>query len=560
VLTGISVYVNVAAIVCALVALPLFIGSKRQRFLDKNNLLGFVLLGIAMLLHGGFQTLLRSSPHAVFSGYLLGWDGGSEDRESSLWIYDLGFPPADTVSFYEFPNRNLNLRRSRNNRVPASFWNTDRHEYVKCDYRVWDQEITRIDAVPVPDAKQAASGAWRWQSQSEGRAGPFLEALLGFLITCKCILLLGKKEPTGEVSSIPAVRRFPNKWAARIYIAAVSIILAWIVFVRLSDRFFQHRAQVLLRQIQQLELRKSNWQDAERIREDYGKHVKTDAGCSGARCDFTIKLEHLYQLQLSRFGGLVGIAWRLSGGRWAVIYATVRVRDGVVWGKDFTAIVSHREGYPLIADARATRTLGLRPWYPRDPHPNIRFGRPGGCELCQELWAKVTPYASSAEMQDAFAFDLSCIGTTLRLCTDMSQMMPVAARRMGEDSRASDSGTTLARLAWTPAMVRACGRDAANAAVAEALLPDLKKSTQAGKQIERVDYRILQVLKGTLAAPVLHATFYPSRTAELPSSHQHVIVFGSGDDAEIFVPFTDSNLQEVQAGIAEAAVDIPGSQ
>jgi hypothetical protein len=558
VLTGISVYVNVAAIVCALVAPPLFIGAKRKSFLDKNNLLGLVLLGIAVLLHGGFQTLLRSSPHAVFSGYVLGWSGGSEDRESSLSIYDLGFPPADTGSFYNAPYRNLILARSRNNRVPASFWNSDSHEYVKCDYRVWDQEITRIDAVPVPNAKQAVSAAWRWESQSEGRTWPFLEALLGFLVACKCILLLGRKEPTGELSSVPAVRRFPNKWAARIYIAALSIILAWMVFVRLSDRFFQHRAQVLLQDIQQLGLRKSNWQDAERIREDYGKHVKTDAGCSGARCDFTVTLDHGYPLRLSRFGETLGIAWRLSGGRWAAIYATVRVRDGVVLGKDFTAIISHREGYPLIAEAKTARNFGLR--YPRDLDPNIRFGKPGGCEICQALWVKITPYASSAEMQDAFAFDLSCIGATLRLCTDMSQIMPVAARRMEEDSRTIDSGT-LARIAWTPAMVRACGRDAANAAVAEALLPDLKKSTGAGEQIKRVDYRILEVLKGTLTAPFLHTTFHPSRIAELPNFHQHVIVFGSGgDDAAIFVPLSDSNLQEVRTGIAEAAADIPGSR
>jgi hypothetical protein len=36
----------------------------------------------------------------------------------------------------------------------------------------------------------------------------------------------------------------------------------------------QHRAQVLLEDIQRLELRKSNWQDAHQIRKDYGKHVE----------------------------------------------------------------------------------------------------------------------------------------------------------------------------------------------------------------------------------------------------------------------------------------------
>lgn len=85
--TGISVYVNM------LVALPLFIGTSRQRLFDKNNLLALVLLGLAAFSHGGFETVIRSSPHAVFSGYVLGWSGGSEDEESSLWIYDLGSLP-----------------------------------------------------------------------------------------------------------------------------------------------------------------------------------------------------------------------------------------------------------------------------------------------------------------------------------------------------------------------------------------------------------------------------------------------------------------------------------
>jgi hypothetical protein len=561
VLTGISAYVNVAALVCAFIALPLFIGAKRRSLFDKNNLFGLVLLGLATLLHGGFQTLLRSSPHAVFSGYILGWDGGSEGRESSLWIYDLGFPPVDTGSSYNAPYRNLILTTNRNNLVPASFWNTDSHEYLKCDYRIWDQEITRIDAVPVPNAKQSVSAAWRWESQSEGRIWTFLEALLGFLVACKCILLLGRKEPTGELSSDPAARRFPNKWAARIYIATVSIILAWIVFVRLSDRFFQHQAQVLLEDIQHLELRKSTWQDAEQIRKDYGKHSETFAACAPVRCDFTVTLNHWPPLMFSsRFGPIAWTAWSLPGGRWARIDATVSVRDGVVWGKHFTAEISHREGYALIARAQTVRNFGLGLRYPQNPHPNIGFGRPGGCEICQALWAKVTPFASAYEIRDAFAFDLSCVGATLRRCTTMSQIMPVAARRMEDDSRSIDSETPPA-LASLPAMIRAYGRDAETAAIARVVRIRHERSSDTHERIDFVEYRLVEPLKGTLANPVLHETFYPKATSEVPPLGERVIVFGSGGgNAEAFVPLTDSNLQEVQAGIAEGAVDIPGSR
>ena len=557
-LTGISVYVNVAAIICALVALPLFIGAKCRRFLDKNTLLALVLLGVAVFLHGGFQTVLRSSPHAVFSGYVLGWSGGSEDSESSLWIYDLGFPPADTSSFSTAPYRNLRLTRSRSNHVPASFWNSNGSEYVKCDYRVWDLEITRIKAVPVPSAKQAVSAEWQWKSHSEGRTWPFIEALLGILVAFRGILGLAKKQPTGELSPSHPVRQFPNKWAVRIYITAVALMLTWVVFVRLSDRFFQFRAQALLRDVQQLELRRSNWQDAERIRARYEKHVSTDSTCSSKRCDITVTLDHWLKFRSSNggntaLGRLVWTAWSLPGGRWAFIGATLRVRDGVVWGKDFGATISHRDDYPLIATVETTRDFATRSWYvSQDAHPNIRFGRPGGCEICQALWVKVTPYANPEEMRDAFALDLACIGGTLRSCTEMSQIMPVAARRLEEDLRANDGAHP--PLTWSPAMIRALARDAQNAAIADIL----RVRPETPDEPQSADYKVVATLKGDFGVPIQRATLSRQPTIDVRLLPQHTIVFAfERNDNPAFVPLTEDNLHEARAGIAEDSVDIP---
>ena len=249
------------------------------------------------------------------------------------------------------------------------------------------------------------------------------------------------------------------------------------------------------------------------------------------------------------------LARDLVGGRRAQIGATVRVRDGVVWGKDFTAVIPHREGYPLIAIAQTTRDFGLNPSY--SPHPNIRLGRPGGCETCQELWAKVTPYASADEVQDAFAFDLSCIGATLRRCSGMSQIMPGAARLIQEDSKSYNQGRQPA-LPRSPAMIRAFGRDAENTAIAKVVRVGHEQSTVTMDRIELVDYQVIEVLKGTFTTPALHATFYPNATTETPDLRQHVIVFGSGNDnVDFSVLLTDSNLQEVRRGLAEDAVDIP---
>lgn len=563
VLTGISVYVNVAAIVCAMVALPLFIGTKRQTRFDKNNLVGFVLLGAAVLLHGGFLTVLRSSPHAVFSGYVLGWSGGGEDTESSLWIYDLGFPPADESTFPNAPYRNLHVTRSRTDNVPLSFWNSGISEHVKCEYRIWDLEITRIDAVPAPNAKQTGLVVWQWNSHSQGRAWPLIEGLLGFLVTCWAILRLARKKPTSELSPSDAVRRFPNKWAARIYITSVALILAWIVFVRLSDRLFQFKAQSLLRDIQQLELRRSNWQDAQRIRARYGKHVSTDAACSPVRCDISVMLDHWYKFRSSSngntsFGRFVWTAWSLPRGRWAFIDATVRIRDGVVWGKDFDATISHRDDYPLIATAETTRDFATRTWYVSpDTHPNIRFGRPGGCEICQALWVKITPYASIEEVRDAFAFDLSCIGATLRPCTQMSQIMPVAARLLEEDSRSYNSGGQ-PPMTWSAAMIRALGRDAQNAAVVDILRVYREKSDDSGDGQQYADYKIIETIKGTFQVPIQPVRLSRQPTIDLRNLPQRAVMFGfERNDIPALVPLTDDTLREVRSGVAEDAVDIP---
>lgn len=556
-LIGIVVYVNEAAIICALVALPLFIGTTRQRLLDKNNLLGLALLGLAAFTHGGFQTVIRSSPHAVFSGYVLGWDGGSEDDKSSLWIYDLGFPPAPESSFINAPYRNLYVTRSRTNNVPPSFWNSDTTEHVTCEYRSWDLQITHIDAVPVPNAKQAGSAAWHWISSSQGRSWSTIEALLGLLVVFWATLKLASK-PATTPSPPLMVRQFPNRWATRVYIAAAALVLGWIVFVRVSDRIFQFRAQSLLESIQQVELRKSTWQDAQRIMKRNNRHVSTDASCSQKRCDITIMLDHWYKFLSSgegnsRLGRFAWTAWRLSGGRWAFINAALRVRDGVVWGKDFDATISHRDDYPLIATADTTRDFATRSWYvSQDAHPNVRFGRPGGCEICQALWVKVTPFANPKEMQDAFAFDLACIGGTLRRCTEMSQIMPVAARRLEEDSRANDVARPT--LTWSPAMIRALARDARSAAVVEIL----RVYPETSDEPQSVDYKVVATLKGGVGVPIQRVALSRQPTVDVRKLPRRAIVFGfERNDNPAFVTLADDNLREARAGIAEDSVDIP---
>jgi hypothetical protein len=47
VLTGLSGYINVLALLSAVVGLPLFAGTKRESIFDRDNVIGLLLVGFA---------------------------------------------------------------------------------------------------------------------------------------------------------------------------------------------------------------------------------------------------------------------------------------------------------------------------------------------------------------------------------------------------------------------------------------------------------------------------------------------------------------------------------
>jgi hypothetical protein len=111
--------------------------------------------------------------------------------------------------------------------------------------------------------------------------------------------------------------------------------------------------------------------------------------------------------------------------------------------------------------------------------------------------------------------------------------------------------------ALSPTTIRACGRDAEIAAIATVVRIDQEYTSDTHERIDFVDYKLVQVLKGTSARGVLRETFYSKVPEPAPHLSQNVIVFGSDREAEAWATLTDSNLHEVREGIAEDAVDIP---
>ena len=571
--TQIAIWIKVAAVICGLLALPLLIGTRRKRTPDKNDVAAIALIAFGFFLHGGVGTLLRFSPHETFSGYVLGWTGGSAEQHSSLFLYDLGFPPQDAASFPEAQSQNLFVARSLRNLIPSSFWDSNGKLFTRCEYRRWDRQITKIDALPVPGANELT--AWHWTSHAEGRFWYLLETILALFLVSVCIVsfrALSKKiaERTEALTCT-----FPNRWTVRICLAVLALLVGLVIFVRASGRIFQYKAEVLLHRIQTLELRKSTWQDAEILRDEYSGHIQRfgRGPCDSSRCDFSIELGHSSGLLPDKLWKRIWtLAWNLAGGRWTEINASVTVRNGVVLGKSFHVMVPHRKGYALLASAATVRGWPLSGRRLNVPDPNIGFGAPGGCEVCEAIYANVTPFASAADIRDAFTFDLSCIGGTLRACTSVGRLMPVAAQHVYRHRSESEIENEMSKEPppWTPAIVRRLGRDACSVAVVETIGVRIAGSETSAPIVA---FRTLKELKGDLVDG-RQRNYRCSSRRQLERSGVRLIGYRSGveppkkgtaviafwddfGDVRAFVPATEENLTEAKQGIVEDSIDIP---
>ena len=185
-LTGLSGYINGFAFLIAAAGLPLFAGTKRETVFDKDNLVGLMLVGFALLLHGGFGILLRSSPNVAFNGYVLGWDGGH--NEGRFWIYDLGSPNELPQGA---PSRGLHLEWTKSNPVLLYVWQIDGSYRLNVRYRLWDYEITSIDAQPSPELRARALTSWHWESHAEALSCLTVQTIIGvgFVVTATVLSL-----------------------------------------------------------------------------------------------------------------------------------------------------------------------------------------------------------------------------------------------------------------------------------------------------------------------------------------------------------------------------------
>ncbi len=195
-LIGVGGYVTGVAVLCVVVGVTFLGGTKRETIYDKETVLGLFLIGLGLLIHGGFASLLRSSPRAVFSGYDRASaplpDEMSEERWAWVVLYDLGYPPSKSILDSQgrfVSTQNVYIRWPRNNPLPAPeiLFDLDASYWINCVYRSWDLEVVSLDAIRVPTSLGTDSRSLHWISRPESPFWYIVEALAGVA----CMLLSG---------------------------------------------------------------------------------------------------------------------------------------------------------------------------------------------------------------------------------------------------------------------------------------------------------------------------------------------------------------------------------
>jgi hypothetical protein len=374
-------------------------------------------------------------------------------------------------------------------------------------------------------------------------------------------------------STFPAtawlLRHLTSRRALPFYLVFAVLVILFAVFIQIQAHLLRHRAEALLSDISQLELRKSTWADAQNIMRRWGAWGHYDGSCTAAECKYHVVIADVTTKRLlpSRLALPYRVIGGWLGGRLVMIQASFTIIDGVLWGKSFGAFIDvpprsfSGYGYTLIGEADSAWRLsrfGIEPQLTL--HKDYLIGRPGGCEGCLMAYTRFTPNAHPSDVQRLMNFDLSCI-TRWQPCLKLEQLMPQAwSQYLAEQDSV--------QAAWEhfncDYPLDLLGREAENAALAEVVSSRTEKNF--GEVWRILKFRLVKRLKGaqfwqpnTEAESRFESRFgSPER---LGTGSKVILLFDHGfGDVQVrnlnvercgVIPFTTRSLAEVEQGIDE---------
>jgi hypothetical protein len=177
-------WVSVFACLCMLRGIILLGGTTRESLFDRETLAGGLLIGLALLAHGGIESLPRLSPTASYRGYVE--IPGRIPTDSWILVDGRVDPPFD-----DDPSRTLHLVWTEPNALPESFRKRDYRYDLTYIYRSWDLRILSIHALPDPHAPDPGLKAWDWfPPPPETKWYFFVECGLGTILLAYALLKL----------------------------------------------------------------------------------------------------------------------------------------------------------------------------------------------------------------------------------------------------------------------------------------------------------------------------------------------------------------------------------
>jgi hypothetical protein len=401
-----------------------------------------------------------------------------------------------------------------------------------------------------------------------------------------------------------AVGRFRSlqKFLFALALSLCTVLFLTLLASRIEQHFFRRRAEILLSQVQSFELRKTPWQDAQIQLQRWGPNRVIGDSCDTHTCTLQVTLDEFVFAHFIQRNPFVKLddyfRWRLKlsydtgpfermeyalleayvrlGGHPARVTANIGMRDGTVWGKEFSVRIetyghpvgwsgNWRSEFTLIASAYSVSRFERGFGGPIDSqlmlHPYYSIGRPSGCTICVEGWAIFTPYAAPADVYRLTQTDLSCL-TRWRRCLTQSDIMPLAwAQYLAERPLLYGSD---GELACSASFLEILGRDSANIAMVE-VLKQHEKVEHQGDGLEEANVRLVKKLKGVADWDVGETREVRlwggiGESIKLPARRQLILFRRRGPSTETWTislptcPITwvnDTNLSRIRRGIEQ---------
>jgi hypothetical protein len=336
---------------------------------------------------------------------------------------------------------------------------------------------------------------------------------------------------------------------------SVLAVLALVVGVlRYQQRILRHRAERLLADIQQIDLRKTSFEDAQTLFLQWKRWGRYDGECTPKHCVFKVAFEDFWHRHPSlRRRTFLERGYEAFGGRPTEVYAGIQVFDGVVWEKWF--------GFGAGSTNASSGEMSTAAWLPAVDerfrlHPNYRVE--ANLPYCENASVQFTPYEDPMEIRRLSEFNLSPLthwghgaGTTDVMPTACAQARKEAhlitpdvhSQPLSYELSRNESLEYLARDALKVAVVKVLGKRREDA-----------QSWRVKAQIEVVLKRYSQQDLATIRD--LDLQCQNASSMNVPSVGERYLIF-TNDPGSVgvtcggMVPANEENLAVVRRGAAQ---------